>query len=67
MLVQKDISNMHSFTSKVSKAGEEWKADESKVTKVNSKTVTTILMSLKLLEANRSLLLVGSLILKGLI
>ncbi len=38
--------NTHSFTQvKVNKAGEEWKADESKVTRVNSKTVTTILMS----------------------
>ena len=53
------------YTSKVNKAGEEWKADESKVTKV--KTVTIILMSLKLPEANRSLLLVGSLILRKLI
>ncbi len=38
MLVQKDVSKYTLiYTSKVNKAGEEWKADESKVTKVNSK------------------------------
>ena len=40
------------YTSKVNKAGEEWKAEESKVTRVNSKMVTTILMLPRLLEAN---------------
>ena len=49
-----------SDTSKVNRAGEEWKADETKLQK-NGKMVITILKSTKLLEVNHSLLLVGRL------
>ena len=53
------------YTSKVNKAGEEWKADETKCYKSKQqKLVTTILKSTKLLEANPSLSLVGRLLLR---
>ncbi len=53
-----DVSShtLISHKRKVNKAGEEW--NDEQVTKVNSKTVTTRLMSLKSLEA-KSLVITG--------